>query len=139
MKESTAAKKEEHMLTEQEKIWSQEAVKKCLKNGKISAAKIRDMKLCDEFKKEFGRKITPTGLHQRLWRLNPEYRGSKTRNAAEISNYLVYVKATGQIGGYETEDEVRTFIETNQVLGNDNIRIFKYMPTKVEYKITIGG
>ena len=125
-------------LTDAERIWSQEAVKRCLRNGKISSAKIRDLGLCEEFKNEFGRKIKIPGLYSRFSKMNPQYRGGKKANVAEISNYLVYVKATGQIGGYETEEEVKTFIETNQILGNDNIRIFKHMPTKVEYKITIG-
>jgi len=127
-------------LSEKERVWSQEAMKKCMQdgNGKISRATIESLELCEEVKKKFGKKISAGGLYSRFYGMNPQYRHKRKGNAAEISNYLVFVKLTGQTAGFETEDEVKEFIEKNQILGNDNIRIFKHMPTTVKYDIKIG-
>ena len=124
-------------LTETEMQWSQEAIKKCMINGRVSASEIKNQKICDDFKKKFGRTISVSGLYNRFYKMSPGYRRRGT-NPAEISNYLVYVKVSGQIAGFETEDEIKTFIETNQVVGNNNIRIFKHVPVSVEYKVKIG-
>jgi hypothetical protein len=126
-----------HKLSEREKEWSQEAVKRCMKNGKVSSSLLKTMKLVEEYKKKFNKNISTSGLYNRLYRMNPSYRPRGT-NAAEISNYLVFIKVTGQIAGFETEEEVKAFIETNQVIGNNNIRIFKHIPVNVEYKVKIG-
>ena len=127
-------------LSDKEHTWSQEAMKRCLNSsGKISGKTIASLNLCEEVKQKFNKKISVAGLYSRFNNMNPQYKHKRRKgNAIEISNYLVFVKPTGQTAGFETEDEVKTFIETNQILGNSNIRIFKYMPTTVKYEINIG-
>jgi len=126
-----------YQLSTEEKNWNAEAIHKCLKNGKVSLSEINKGRLCDEFKKKFGRPIAPQSLYNRLYRYMNPSRKTKKKQASQ-SNYLVFVKLTGQCAGFETEEEVKTFIEQNQVIGNNSLRIFKYVPVNVQYKVIFG-
>jgi hypothetical protein len=123
-------------LTDEERLWTEEAFKRI--GSVASHARIRDNNLIAEYKKKFGKKITEAALGSRFTKLaartgtvTPRGKG-KIDKVFEKSPYLAYLK-NGGVYGFETEDEVKAFIEKSGILGN--ILVFKRMDVEVKYDI----
>lgn len=123
-------------LTPKERRWSEKAIERM--GGDVTHKKVRELGLSKEFKDKFGRSIKDAGMYTRLY--NMAYPGGKSKSKKpervfEKSEYLVYIKDVG-VNGFETEDEVKAFLEKSKILGN--VKVFKNTPVVLEYKIKIG-
>jgi hypothetical protein len=130
-------------LSPEEKEWTAHTAKRMTENGeKITHVRVNTMQLVDEYQRKFGKRLTVSGLFNRLWRnANPEShkmiksKHKRPEQVFENSQFLVFIKGAG-IFGWDTEEEVKASLERGKVLSD--ISIFKKIPSSVEYKVTIG-
>ena len=127
-------------LTDAEKQWSLDAIAKL--DGHISVKKITELKMPEECVRLFGRIIGASGLYTRLRVMAisggtyvKKGKDKKPEQVFEKSQYLVYVQGMG-VSGFETEEEVKSFLEKSKILGN--VRLFKFVPVTLKYEVQIG-
>ena len=123
-------------LNEEEKKWSAEAIAKM--DGRPTAKKILELNLLEEHNNKFERQLkNEAALYQRfkvMVRGNaPKIKKGSPEYVFENSNYLAYIKDYGT-SGFETEDEVKAFLEESKILGN--VIIFKKLNVNIKYDIS---
>jgi hypothetical protein len=140
--------------TPEEKAWAKKCVKKL--NGELGVPAITKAGFVEIYKKKFNKDIKATGLttwfrtvaHPEIYsyaaqkkrqqdpNYKPKPRGSK--NPVTIltkSNFILIV--AGNIMGFESESEVKAFLEQSQILGG--VKLFVSKPVNIKFDIKIGG
>jgi len=126
-------------LTPAEVAWSKKVIQD--HGGRPTLRQIEDENMTKYCLEKFGRKCGPSALYQRFHKMTSDMgiqtsspKGQhKTEKILEKSNYLVYIK-NGGVKGFETEEEVRSFIQASLILGS--ITVFKKVNVAIDYKIS---
>lgn len=131
------------MVSEKEKAWTYEVIKKLQTEGKVISSKlVRELDLVKKYNKKFSKKLSEAGLFNRIWRYaHPDSakatrRKNKPEYVFENSKFIVYIKGAG-IFGYDTAEEAKASLEQGKV--SAFISIFKKVESNIEYKVTIGS
>jgi hypothetical protein len=124
-------------LSPEEKKWSLEAIKKL--DGKITLKRVTEAGFLEEHNKKFDRKLNAaSSLYTRFKILSGGGHYSSKKKPEYIfenSSYLVYIKGFGT-SGFESEDEVKAFLEQSKIIGN--VIVFKKVNVEIKYDIKIG-
>ena len=125
-------------LSDEERDWSVKAIERL--KGDLSYKSIEKSGLVDEHNKLFDRQLKDAAsLYQRFKGMTKGSKSKAKKSSPEYvfenSNYLVYLKDYGT-SGFETEDEVKEFLEKSKILGN--VILFKRVEVEVKYDIQIG-
>jgi len=124
-----------HRYSEEDIAWAKSTLLPAL-GETFSATKIPPEALKTYYNR-FGRKITPAGLSSWLRKLVPSNgckRGKK--NPINILNKSQYILLMGEnLMGFETDKEVKKFIETSQIIGG--VTMFVRRPIKISYNIEL--
>ena len=121
-------------LSEKEIEWTKEAIQRL--EGKLGVKSITETGLEKEYKKKFGKKITPGGIYSRMlkYRQPGTKRGKSPNKLFENSSFVVYLKDLG-VFGFDTEDEVKEFLIKSKIIGN--VLVFKKVSVDIKFDIHI--
>ena len=148
--ENVIMKKRNH--TEEEKNWAKEKMEQF---EKITGKTILENRLLEEYSRLFDKTLALQGMlswfgYIRNPELKKKYTKSKKKRKMlkpqlnkkekesevfEKSTYLAYLN--GRICGFEDKERLEIFMKENRILMED-VKVFKMLPVKVEYKVEIG-
>lgn len=137
--------------TIEQESWAKEKID----SGVFSMKTIKQNNIPEEYERKFGKRLTVAGFYswfrlvkdpslrekKREYQRNKQSGNSNSRSISKEketfskSNYLLYVNHN--LVGFESMDMIKEFLKDNQVLAGD-IRVFRNVPAKIEYKIEIG-
>ena len=128
--------------TAEEIIWGQEKLKQL--KGSLNEKVIRSMGIYDEYIKKINPSASMSSLMVWLRRIrnpndyasmrNASKREYKSKKNVSSSNYLVCI--SGNVAGFDNEDEVKEFLISSQILSG--VVVFKRIDVDVKYQIKLG-
>jgi len=128
--------------SEEEVVWAKEVIATKLNND-IKGAKIRDLKILEEYNAKFNRHIGGAGLYTWLRGVqNPDLKykpgSSKPKETKLVfgAKYILYINSSN-ICGFETQEEVQSFLKNSMILSTQTISLYEKKDITIQYDIKI--